>query len=434
MRFHIGYTFKIKHLIKWLLPIIVGLLAYFGIANMEVLAAVTDTPITGYYDIKTSDTQCNIFLGSPESLNIITNQVRNSIDYDNNTMTMIQMSNSLTQGWKSSNSMVRYYRGNISNNLLLSFVVTNQDIIETCTQWSSSIASDDRTASNCMNPVVYVYYCPNENDDINSNNCYYESINNYSSRESYNTSLKNNSWINSYKRTQNVNYDYITILYPNYTNNSYGNTPIGYGWEYYDMYLSDIALDTNSSIYEQVHNYCEGVNPGGTNSGGSDSVTEQVNQAIQDTLTGPNGVLTDPTLPNISMPFFDELLFSPTNIQGLLMFPINMLRIVTDNMNTCEPISFNLSSITHRWGNEDYILTLPCIRSEMQRLLGNWYEVFDILIASILFYYFVSNLILKINDTLSGIDTMPYFYTSSTSNRTTRPSLVDITREHGHRP
>ena len=54
-----------------------------------------------------------------------------------------------------------------------------------------------------------------------------------------------------------------------------------------------------------------------------------------------------------------------------------MLNVITTNMDTCTPVSFDLSSITRKWGGHDYVLTLPCIRSTMQRLLGNWYNIFD---------------------------------------------------------
>ena len=182
--------------------------------------------------------------------------------------------------------------------------------------------------------------------------------------------------------------------------------------------------DENVEDNEHIIDYCS--NTGADFIGGSGTnIIDDANQAIKDVI--------DELDPNLIFPYFNDLIPNLTGIQGILTFPIDILYTITTNQGTCTPYSINLSSITQTFGGFNYTLTLPCIRNKMQTLLGNWYNVFDLMIAGILFYYFASNLVLKIHDTLSGIDNMPYFYTSSVGGKTTRPSLADITREMGHK-
>ena len=420
MRMHLGFSFSIKKLLKYILPILVGIACYFGIFQTQVLA---DTQ--GYYEIDgTTDTQCNIFMGNTTTNNIIHNQVTSNFNYNDTTITLNQIQNGITQGWKSSNILVRYKRNN-TQTLQLSFKVTNNGFINACTSGPSGY-----TADNCYNPVVRVYYCQDSTFDINnSSSCKYNDINNGTNRSILNSTLRTNAWLNNYYHTDSsTTWDYIQITLPNMTNSSSGVPPLNTGWEYYDFYFGDTSFDETSSM---LSNYC--TNTGAPNESGNvnSSVTDAINDAVIDTLTGPEGFLSDTTVPNISIPFFQDLVFNSNSIQAILTFPLDMLYIVTVNQGTCTPYSINLSSFTRRFGGFDYVLTLPCIRDKMQTLLGNWYDIFDMLIASILFYYFASNLILKINDILSGADTMPYFYVSG--KRTTTPSLADITAEHGHR-
>lgn len=420
MRFHLGVSMNIKKLLKYILPILVGIACYFGIFQIQVLA---DTQ--GYYEIDgTTDIQCNIFMGNTTTNNIIHNQVTSNFNYNDTTITLNQIQNGITQGWKSSNIYVRYKRSS-TQTLHLSFKITNNDFINACTSWPSSVPSADRTASNCSNPVVRVYYCQDDTFNINdTSSCKYNDLNNYSNRSVLNSTLRSNSWLNNYYNTDSsTTWDYIQITFPNMTNTSSGVPTLNTGWEYYDVYFGDTSFDETSAM---LSNYC--TNTGAPNESGNvnSSVTDAINDAITETLTGPNGVLLDTTVPNISIPFFQDLVFNSTSVQAILTFPIDMLYVITQNQGTCTPYTINLSNFTQRFGHFNYTLTLPCIRDQMQTLLGNWYEVFDLMIAGILFYYFSSNLILKINDILSGADTMPYFYVSSSKYRTTRPILADI--------
>ena len=67
MRFHLGFSINVKKLLKFLMPLLVGLLAYFGLANITALADTEPGVGIGYYTIdSTTDTQCNIFVGDFE--------------------------------------------------------------------------------------------------------------------------------------------------------------------------------------------------------------------------------------------------------------------------------------------------------------------------------------------------------------------------------
>ena len=443
MRFHLGLSINAKKLLKFLLPFLVGLLAYFGIANITTLAfenpsncsdsSITDymtCNIEGYYEIEEDDitSNCNIYLGDSSTLNWRTRQVAVQIDYDvkaseinttydSNLLSMQQISRE-NSGQVQSNFAFRFKRDTNDTPLYLSLTTYNQ---------TSDTCQYIYGAQTCPGPSIHIYYC----SDITFNSCYHES---YGYGQSFSNELigdirfttyknlwiKSNSQVKSQYHTS-VDYPYVQINFPNMTNSdNLQAPPINSGWNYSGVLLSsrELGSDESPTDNEHITNYCsktggdfENINPGG--------VLDDVTQAIQDTLTGPNGVLLDPTLPNFSLGIFDDLKYDSTSISNILYFPIDLLNVIVNNQNTCTPYQIDLSSITRKWGNSNYVLTIPCIRSEMQRLLGNWYEVFDLLIAGILFYYFCSNLILKINDVLSGVDTMPGFYTSSSNKRTT---------------
>ena len=63
----------------------------------------------------------------------------------------------------------------------------------------------------------------------------------------------------------------------------------------------------------------------------------------------------------------------PSTIQGLFNLPIDLLRTIVNNADTCTPYQIDFSSITRRWGGFDYVLTLPCLRAKLQSLLGTVY-------------------------------------------------------------
>lgn len=449
MRFHIGYSFRLKTLLKWIVPILVGLGAFFGISNIEVLAlenppncsdsSITDymtCDIQGYYEIEEDDitSNCNIYLGDSSTLNWRTRQVAVQIDYDvkaseinttydSNLLSMQQTSRE-NNGQVQSNFAFRFKRETNDSPLYLSYTVYNQ---------ASSACQYVYGAPTCSSPDVHIYYC----SDTTFNSCYHEShgmgqafsnelIGDIRFTTYKNIWIKSNSQVKSAYHTT-TDYPYVQINFPNMLNSDNMQAPpINSGWNYSGVLLSshELGADESPTDNEHITNYCPKTGGDFINTGGN-SVLQDITDAINNTLTGPEGVLTDPTVPNITYAMFDDLLYENSGLTSILMFPINVLQVVSLNYDTCTPLQIDLSPITTRWGGERYVLTLPCIRDTVKNLIGStWYDVFDTLIAGLLFYYFCMNLILKVNDLLSGYDNLPYFYESSKKGRTSRPSNV----------
>ena len=451
MRFHFGVSLTPKKILKWLIPIAIGCVAFFGCTlyvnalEFEYPSSCTDSSITdyvecaisGYYEIESTDISsgCNIALGDPSTLNWRTRQVAMEFDYNvsisetnltyNSNMLVMQQTARSNNGANASGFAVRFKRDTNDSPMYLSW--NSYPLTSSVCQAQGSIT--------CQYPSLRVYYCT---DDTFSNckewspsyNSYGESnelVGDLRFTSWKNFDIKTNSYLKNYYNTPNTDYNYIQINFSNTIPSDYITPPpINSGWVYYNIYLSSLALDTNelASDNEHVTNYCP-TTGGQYVSGGGNSIIDNANQAIEDSINDLD--------PNLIVPYFNDLIPNISGLQGIITFPIDILNTIVANEESCTPYAINLSSITQRFGGFNYTLTLPCIRSKLQTLLGSWYEVFDLLIAGILFYYFASNLILKIHDTLSGIDNMPFFFTSSSGGRTTRPSLADITRERGHR-
>ena len=449
MRFHVGLSINAKKILKLILPLIIGLFAYFGISNLNVLAfenpsncsdsSITDfmtCNIQGYYEIKENDitSNCNIYLGDSSTLNWRTRQVAVQIDYDvkaseinttydSNELIMQQTSRE-NNGQVQSNFAFRFKRLSHDSPLYLS--LTTHNLTSEACQYVYG-------APTCPPPNIHIYYC----SDDTFNSCYHSS---YGEGQAYSNELngdirfttyknlliKSNSQIKSQYNTS-VDYPYVQINFPNMLNSDNMQAPpINSGWVYSGVLLSahELGSDESPTDNEHIVNYCPNTGGDYVNTGGN-SVLEDITNAINNTLTGPEGVLTDPTLPNITYAMFDDLLYENSGLASLMLFPLNVLQVVSLNYDTCTPLQIDLSPITTRWGGERYVLTIPCIRDKVKSLIGTtWYDLFDTLIAGLLFYYFSMNLILKVNDLLSGYDNLPYFYESSKRGRTTRPSNV----------
>ena len=450
MRFHFGVSLTPKKILKWLIPIVIGCVAFFG-CTLYVNAleynpptncsesSVTDyveCAISGYYEIESTDISsgCNIALGDPSTLNWRTRQVAMEFIYDTSTsaddgstyntnILKLKQTSRTNSGANQNNFAVRFKRDTDDTQLYLSYTSYNLDTSACITVGSTS----------CIYPVVRVFYCTDDtysNCQVSYNNSTYIENNtlngDYRFTSFKNIPLRTNAWLHNQYNT-NTDYNYIQINFSNlYDSDGHAALPIGSGWAFSDIYLSSLALtnDETAEDNEHITDYCP-LTGGQYVSGGGNSVIDNANNAIQDVL--------DQTDQNLIVPYFSDLIPDLTSIGGILTLPIDILYRVLTNYDSCTAYSIDLSSITRRFGGFNYVLTFPCIRDKMQSLFGAWYEVFDYMVAGILFYYFASNLVLKIHDTLSGIDNMPYFYTSSTGGRTTRPSLADITRERGHK-
>lgn len=103
----------------------------------------------------------------------------------------------------------------------------------------------------------------------------------------------------------------------------------------------------------------------------------------------------------------------PTSIYSLLMFPstfmTSLFDYITDTSNTCSPLVINFSSITQRFGGDPYYLSIPCLRSTLQTLLGTTiignltlYALADLLTAFSLFIWLGLKFYHVITEMLSG--------------------------------
>lgn len=133
--------------------------------------------------------------------------------------------------------------------------------------------------------------------------------------------------------------------------------------------------------------------------------------------------INDDSIPNIGIN--DSFVSNNENstIQNLAMYPVNLINKIldaTDNSGSgggssfaCTPLSINLSSITRTWGGFDYTLELPCFTHKAKELIGNeWFNIFDLLIASMLFYYFALHLVERFELFTDGVDMFPGFFTN----------------------
>ena len=345
MRFHVGFSFKGKVILKWIGMIGLALLSYFGISQMQVLALPSGEDLLGYYEISsTDDHECNIFLGSYESLNRITNQVETTIDYTTANFKLTQTSAVGNAGWQSSNFIVRYKRNN-DQQLQLSFKVGNGGDIDAC---SGRYEPSGYTADNCNAPVVQVYYCPTDDGDMTSSACWKNDLNNSSTRTIYNYAFKTNSWLNNYKNTSGLEYNYIYILFPNYSNTTYGHLPIGKGWNF-DYILSDTSVDSTDWDASAL-NYCSNTGGSGSSSSGGNSVLDSTTAEIINEVNGPiiQGALNDA----------DNFLDTTINNHGvssIVTAPITLLNGMLSASESCSPLSFNITL-----GGTTKQVSLPC--------------------------------------------------------------------------
>lgn len=106
----------------------------------------------------------------------------------------------------------------------------------------------------------------------------------------------------------------------------------------------------------------------------------------------------------------------PSTIQGMFNLPLDLLRTIVNNSDTCTPYSIDFSSITSRWGGFNYTLTLPCLRAKLQDLLGFVYTLADYLLAFYLFYNMAMYVLQLIDALTSGADLFSYLYHGTSNN------------------
>ena len=387
MRFHIGLSINAKRLLKFLLPLLVGLLAYFGLCNIQVLAATN-------INLEPSSVElCNNSTGSC-STNLLDKYV--------------------------GSSSIRY--SSISGYGAISTFKVNYDspefsyyCYESEYNFHATYELDFAIAYRGVNPVEYGKFASIK---VYANNVEIPVITSYSSSSNYYHIKFDYPGYNNNIRIELVQDDSILYAYPLalYTlrNNS----------------ITCIDQTTLSSVNQSINNSTNTII--NNNNQNTQSIINNNNQSTQSIINNNNqntqeikDTLLDDTNSSIDKTFFEGMEWSSGSLTSLLLFPIDLLNTIVNNVDSCHSVDFDLSSITTKWGGDNYVLRLPCIRLKMRQFLGNWYDVFDLMIAGILFYYFASNLILKIHGILSGVDSMPYFYSSSSKGRTSNVGTYD---------
>lgn len=119
----------------------------------------------------------------------------------------------------------------------------------------------------------------------------------------------------------------------------------------------------------------------------------------------------DTSLPGIDTSSFVNM---PSQFSDLLLLPFDVVKaIINNSTGTCQPYEIDFSSLFTKWAPNHtggYILRLPCMRTTLSNLLGNWYVVIDMLICFYLFYS-ISMYIINLLDSLTSFeDLFNYFY------------------------
>lgn len=103
----------------------------------------------------------------------------------------------------------------------------------------------------------------------------------------------------------------------------------------------------------------------------------------------------------------------PATFTDLLSLPLDVVKAVVNNSTgTCSPYQLDFSSLVHRWGNpnDSFIITLPCMRQVLSSKLGTIYNLCDNLLCFFIFYNMAMLFINLINAILSGEDLFAFYF------------------------
>ena len=449
MRLHFGFSkfVSIKALLKWGVLIVGGLLAFFGIDNIQgkalTNAQAPSTVKRCSYNGLFTDSNCitetpyncsATGLPSPFSC-----YVPNTTTYDN-----IKLDKKAI--WYSYTSSTS---GNCNTSQTISF---NVDVI---LQDQLNINGCDGTTADCgpfaSESLNYNYWQQNPTirggltKDTRTNNLinfYWPYLDGQNSKNKtglkiYGYSSSTGYQLGSCQFVQYMEYKKIRFLCTApakmstyyvgqniYNNNGGLGTSSIYARNV--QYISNVSDPCVSSSSSDMSGVTSAINnqTGSIMSGFSDVIennntnTNEITNAIEgltDSQNHTNDILLDQsTVTNFNINNYNggynEL--NNSTIQTFVNLPFNMLQQVLNQIDTesCTPFAINLSSITRRWGNFDYTLTVPCIRTKVKSLIGQeFYDLFDYLMCAIVFYYFAMNLYNKIDTYLSGYDAFPIY-------------------------
>lgn len=407
MRFHIGFSKRISW--KWLLLIGGGLLAFFGIGNHVVLAASMSADATATYVVSP--------YGAIQGGGIETGDL---ID--------VQSGTPYCTTWASQ----RYCAFNTITSPYTS-LGKGSNIKNARLRWTFSTSSMAKcTSSQAINYNMQLFL-----RNINSGSLpnLWDTPNLYtkfwirSSQENYDCSVisKSDHVIN------------VSCTLPNPTSNVYF---------YVEGLTIPLSEESNSSTGNDyyynvgvmpVSYTCSGLDSAGIINSVNSSATNIMNNQNQNTQLIVNEITTmatdnvnaisdlNDTINNDDLPdipnFSIENMGISSQSQKLFMLPIQLLEyVMLGELNECRPLRVDLTSLGLLWPSSNTgteIIQIPCMRQKVKNLIGeSWYDVFDRIMAAIVFYYFATNVVVRIQQVMSGVDTLPSFYTSHGKTKT----------------
>lgn len=407
MRFHIGFSKRIS--LKWLLLIIGGLLAFFGID--KAFAASMSADSTSTYVVSP--------YGSIQGGGIETGDLINETSGTPYCTT-----------WEGQ----RYCA---FKTITSPYTVLGQgsNIKSARLRWTFSSSSMAKCSSS--QAITFNFQL------------YLRTITSNSLPNLWDTSsLYQKFWI----RSSQTNYDCSIISKESHVINVSCSIPNPTATVYFYIEKFNIPLASEFSTNGDPYYYNIGVMPISYSCGGLDTfaIMNNQNQNTQDIMNNQNqntqdimennnqntqnitnsiddltGVVNDTSVPNYEdLPqFVIENMVISSQSQKLFMLPIQLLNAVVSGSDTCSPLRIDLSSITALGGGQPYILEIPCMKDRIKNYIGStWYEIFDYIMAAIVFYYVGTNIVLRIQQVMSGVDTLPSYYTSHGKTKT---ALVD---------
>lgn len=436
MRFHIGFSkfIKPKKLIEWLGLIFVGLLAFIGIYNHEVLAW-TDLNSNYMYSFTSVDEY-----DRQNNYNLVTTDLytcKNTANTSNYRYMPSKTENNLT-GCLGDYFYLATTEGTNHRYLLDKFVV-NIDAVY-------SVSTNCSTADDSKQSVDLKFFIQHIVTDAQ--------------RTSYaSLFLLDPDYPQFYKNTLGFRISAITevnneevalttncnMIPGSYLNNGYSYTNRDYAIECNNVFsgsadypLKRLEMEVMNIIpFNNRYNSTTESGQLGSNSflfiqGKNTSTRQQYPTQYQcnsepPVINGggwpsedPNGLNDiwvdmqdnfDTSIPGIDTSSFIVAL--PTTFTDLLTMPLDIVNaVVQGSTGTCSNYNIDMSSIVHKWGNpnDSYVLSIPCMRNVLSSKLGTIFTLIDSLLAFYVFYNITMIMIQLINAILSGQDLFEFYF------------------------
>lgn len=419
MRFHIGFSKRISW--KWLLLIGGGLLAFFGVGNHFALAATLSADATGVYVVSP---MYDVQSPAVEAGDLLNQQSATTYNIT----------------W-SSQRYSAFQTTTIGSSKYLAY---GSDLLKARLRWTYATSDMNKCSSSQAIQYEFQFYLRDVSGSIPNTE-----KNGTSSRWNY-PHLFSRVWI----RSSQTNYDCeilsresnvmrVRCTIPNPTAAVYmyledftafypiaaqgtlfnvGLAPIQYTCTGIDS--AGIINSVNSSAQSIIENNNNNTNE--LKESFENSMQEIVDSSSQNTDAIIGSVMDDTTYNASDVPsFIVENMAISSQSQKLFMLPIQMLNAVVSGADTCTPLTINLSSLNGLLHSNIAPITIPCMGTRIKNYIGeNWYTTFDFLMSAIVFYYIASNIVIRIQQVFSGVDTLPSYYTSHGKTKT---MLVDNT-------